>query len=202
MLARADRRVRAVARRETLDQRLGRLEREATRIVGGIDHTPQQMALLVVPLAPAGAYGSLRGLHHQMRRREQAVSHVPGQTGEPGRTPIVHVHPDRAHRGDMRAPPAVRRLAGIRLGKLAQRVHTEVDVAAVPLVEQLGRAGSRGRGRVVEGAQMPQDAASRPVLGDQPARTPGSRGACGEHPCRRRLSRRGRRRPRDGRASR
>ena len=101
VLARTDRTGphRSAARGRSI-QRLGRLEREAARIVGGIDHAPQQMA-------PSGGTARARrrlrfpatSCHPQMRRREQAVGHIPGQTGEPGGTPIIHVHPGRAHRG-------------------------------------------------------------------------------------------------------
>lgn len=170
VLARTNGWVGAVTGRDVADELLGRIDGEAARVVGRIGRRPQEMAFLVVPPAVALAEMAARRLDHQVGRGQQAVGHVLGEPGDPGRATPIHVHPDGADGGHVGPPTAERGLSGVGLRKLAQGIHAEVDVAVMrlDLVEQATGDAAGGRaGRRVQAAELPEDAAARTVLRKQ-----------------------------------
>ena len=166
MLAGADIGSAAVTRSEPLDQLLGRLDGETGGIVAGIGGRPQQVATLMVAPGGSCAEVAVRGLNDQVRGRQQTFDDVLAQAFETRGTAVVHVHADGPDGGHVRAAAAVDHLAAVGIAQGPERVHAEVDVAAVPPLEQRTVGFLHRRGRVVERAEVPQDAAAGRVLGD------------------------------------
>ena len=119
-------------------------------------------------VAPGGSCAevAVRGLNDQVRGRQQTFDDVLAQALETRGTAVVHVHADSADGRHVGAAAAVDHLAAVGIAQGPERVHAEVDVAAVPALEQRAVGFLHRRGRVVERAEVPQDAAAGPVLGD------------------------------------